>query len=119
MEDITAFCGLDCAKCEAYNATLSKDEEMKKLIAKKWSQLNGVEITPDMIHCLGCKGLGCKTPFCENICQIQKCAISKKVQSCADCSLYLGCSKLAMITGSNMQARWNLEKRKKRKEQKK
>ena len=50
-----AHCGLDCSKCDAYIATINNDDELRESVAKLWSELNGVEITPEMINCEGCR----------------------------------------------------------------
>ena len=63
-----AYCGLDCETCDARLATIRDDDELRKKTADLWTELNGVEITPAMINCLGCRVDGPKTPFCESLC---------------------------------------------------
>lgn len=109
METLIAVCGLDCEKCEARIATLNNDDGMKARVAKEWSALNGVEITPDMIHCVGCRADGVKTPYCQHICPIRKCAIGKGLDTCGDCSEMDGCKTLEAILSGNPQARENLK----------
>ena len=53
MDDYIAYCGLNCETCEARLATVNNDVELRRRIAKEWSELNGVEITPEMINCVG------------------------------------------------------------------
>ena len=36
--------------------------------------MNGVEIAPEMINCVGCRIVGVKTPYCESLCPILQCA---------------------------------------------
>ncbi|MBR7064843.1 MAG: SdpI family protein, partial [Treponema sp.] len=60
-EKFVAYCGLDCKKCDAYIATLTNDDELRKKLRKKWSELNGVEITHEQINCEGCRTDGVKT----------------------------------------------------------
>ena len=50
MDEMIAYCGLDCGKCEARIATVANDDELRKKVAKNWSELNKVEIMPDMIN---------------------------------------------------------------------
>ena len=47
MNELIACCGLDCEKCDARIATVTNDEALREKTAALWSQLNGVEITPD------------------------------------------------------------------------
>ena len=62
MKKLIAYCGLDCEKCEAYIATKNNDNALREKVAKEWSELNGVDITPEMINCDGCRVDGVKTP---------------------------------------------------------
>ncbi|MBP5175824.1 MAG: DUF3795 domain-containing protein [Treponema sp.] len=101
MNDYIAYCGLDCEACEARIATVNNDEAMKVKVAEKWSEWNGVKITPEMINCVGCKIPGVKFPFCESMCNIKKCAEGKKFATCGSCSEFRSCEKLSMITGTN------------------
>ena len=51
MRKMIARCGLDCEKCEAFIATERNDDALRAKVAREWSELNRVEITPDMINC--------------------------------------------------------------------
>ncbi len=55
MKTLIAYCGLDCESCEARLATINNNNSLRAKVAKKWSDLNGVEITPQMINCVGCR----------------------------------------------------------------
>ena len=103
-----AYCGLDCEKCEARLATVNNDEALRQKVAAHWSELNGVTITPEMIHCTGCRLEGAKTPFCESMCPIRQCARGKQYETCADCDEMERCPKLNMIHRNNAEARRNL-----------
>ena len=48
-------CGLDCEVCDARIATLTNDTTLREKTAALWTKLNGVPITPEMIHCTGCR----------------------------------------------------------------
>ena len=78
MNDYIGYCGLDCEKCEARLATVNNDENLRKKVAELWSQLNGTEITPEMINCTGCRIEGPKYPYCESMCPIKQCASDRK-----------------------------------------
>lgn len=109
MGKLIAACGLDCGKCEARKATLVNDDSLKEKIAKEWTELNNVLITKEMINCLGCLEEGVKTPFCESLCPIRKCVISKKIMNCGKCDDLNRCEKIKMIIDSNCDALKNLK----------
>ena len=98
MEDKKAYCGLDCATCDAYKATITNDDVLREKTALLWSELNGVTILPEQIRCEGCKGNGVKTIFCEKLCPIRTCAVKKEMDACALCADFKTCKTIAMIT---------------------
>ena len=108
MKDCIAFCGLNCENCEARLATINNDDALRKKVASLWSELNGVEITSEMINCVGCRIDGVKTPYCESMCSIRQCAFSKKVETCGSCTEVMTCVKVGMILKNNEEARRNL-----------
>lgn len=112
MDKLVACCGLDCEKCEAYIATQNNDDELREKVAKDWSKLNGVSIATEMINCDGCNANGRKTPFCNYLCEIRKCATKKKYSTCGFCQNVDKCEKLAMITSNNESALRNLKEKK-------
>lgn len=113
MKKLIAYCGLDCEKCEARIATLNNDNELRVKVSKEWSAMNGVEITPEMINCEGCRMDGVKFPFCESLCPIKKCASEKGFETCGNCADMESCEKVGMVIGNNDSARKNLEKTRK------
>ena len=62
-----------------------------------------------MINCTGCRIEGAKTPFCDGLCEIRKCAINKKVETCGSCDEFMQCNKIKMITSNNEEALKNLK----------
>jgi len=108
MKAFIAYCGLDCETCEARLATVHDDNVLREKVAKLWSELNGVEITPDMINCAGCRIDGVKTPYCDTLCLIRQCAMGKGYETCGDCGEVRTCEKAGMILGNNEDARRNL-----------
>ena len=108
MDRLIAYCGLDCGKCEARRATLDDDDALRGKVAKEWSELNGVEITPEMINCVGCRIEGAKTPFCDSLCPIRQCAMGRGVETCGSCADLDSCGKIRMITDNNDEALNNL-----------
>lgn len=109
MDNSIAYCGLDCGACEARKATAEDDDALRAKVAREWSEMNGVEITPEMINCDGCRVGGRKTPYCESLCPIRQCALGKGVETCGGCGEVLSCGKAGMILGNNADARRNLE----------
>ena len=108
MTEFIAYCGLNCAACEARMATINNDDTLREKVAKLWSELNSAEITPEMINCVGCRIDGVKTPYCESLCPIRQCAISKGVETCGSCEEVRTCEKAGMILKNNEKARRNL-----------
>ena len=104
MKEYIAYCGLDCESCEARLATVNNDATLRQKVAKEWSELNGVEITPEMINCVGCRIDGAKTPYCESLCPIRQCAMSRGLETCSGCGEMEHCEKLGAITGHNTDA---------------
>ncbi|WP_022762831.1 MULTISPECIES: DUF3795 domain-containing protein [unclassified Butyrivibrio] len=108
MTDFIAFCGLDCEQCEARIATVNDDNSLREKVAKEWTELNGVDITPEMINCVGCRLTGVKTPFCQSLCEIRQCALGRKMETCGSCSDMKACSKVGMIINNNPEAKQRL-----------
>jgi hypothetical protein len=104
MNEYIAYCGLDCEACEARIATVNNDAELRQRVAKEWSELNGVEITPEMINCVGCRIDGAKTPYCESLCPIRQCARQRHVVTCGSCGEMASCEKLGAIVRNNPDA---------------
>lgn len=109
MREYIAYCGLDCETCEARLATVNRDDALRRKVAAEWSALNNADITPEMIHCTGCRIPGAKTPFCDALCPIRRCAMGRGTETCGGCPEMKACEKLAMITGNNPDARRRLE----------
>lgn len=104
-----AYCGLNCEVCEARLASVNDDDALREKVAGLWSELNGVEITPEMINCSGCRIDGVKTPYCDSLCPIRQCALERGVETCGACADMSKCEKLGMITENNADALKNLK----------
>lgn len=104
-----APCGLDCTKCDAYIATVSDDNALREKTAKLWAEANNAPITPEMINCTGCRSEGVKTPFCDYMCEIRKCAAQKGQAFCSPCAGMESCEKLKPILENSEEARKNLK----------
>ena len=103
-----APCGLDCAQCEAYQATQSNDRSGLEKLAEKWrKEFNSPEITADGLLCDGCRTGGRTIVYCQQ-CGIRKCAIERNLATCAVCTDY-ACEKLEGFLKDAPKARVNLE----------
>jgi hypothetical protein len=78
--DTIAFCCLDCAKCDAYLATVKKDDALRAEVAARW------KMKPEQIECLGCKSA--KALFS---CTLKKCATKRGLPTCAHCADFSSC----------------------------
>ncbi len=110
MTRMTAFCGLDCAACEAYLATQADDEAAKERIAAEWREgYKNPSITPAYVTCDGCTNLeGRAGGHCLE-CDIRACGIERRVANCAHCADYATCGKLARFFGMVPAAKANLD----------
>jgi Protein of unknown function (DUF3795) len=108
MATMIAFCGLDCAGCEAYLATQTDDDAKRAETAKEWSARYHADIKPGQINCDGCRSDGRKFFYCATMCELRKCGLSKGVDNCAGCDDY-PCAKLEKFFQVAPQARTALD----------
>ena len=99
MKTMIAYCGLDCEKCDAYLATIHDDRALREKTAKLWSELNQITILPD----------GRKTVYCDQLCQIRRCAMKKGFETCGVCPDMETCPTVATVISNNAAARKNLK----------
>lgn len=104
MKNRIACCGLDCETCDARIATATDDAALRERTAALWTKLNDVPITPEMLHCTGCRAAGAKTPFCDHLCPIRGCVREQKLDTCAGCPQLEACPTLGRITANNPRA---------------
>jgi len=62
-----------------------------------------------MINCDGCRMNGVKTPYCESLCEIRKCALKRKLETCGDCPEIHGCPTVGPVIEYSPEARENLK----------
>ncbi len=94
MEKMIAYCGLDCAGCEAFIATQADDLAAKQALLKKWRvEFNSPEMTLASVTCDGCTSSGRLGGYCD-ACPIRACATVKSVVNCAYCDQYETCETL-------------------------
>ena len=102
------YCGLDCEQCGAFIATQNNEDALRGKVADEWARLYNAPIKPEHINCTGCQSTGVKTYYCDQMCEIRKCATKKSVSTCADCSDY-PCSVLDEILRMAPQAKTKLD----------
>ena len=105
-EKMIAYCGLDCAKCDAYIATQTEDKALLEKTAKLWSEWNKVEIRPEDVYCDGCRSNGRKSAY---FCQVKRCAESKSLIHCGYCLEMEECAKIRPFLESNAEIKDNLK----------
>jgi hypothetical protein len=113
MENMIAFCGLNCASCPIHVATLEQDQTLKQsmraAIAEQCSKYYNMNIQPeDVMDCDGCcADTGRLFSGCLE-CKIRKCALQKNIESCALCGEYT-CNQLEEHFKLDPAARERLE----------
>jgi len=85
MNKFKSACGLNCNKCECYEATIANDSERKKDIAVRWSKNYDAALTEEAINCMGCLSDGPRFSWCDN-CPIRACVQSKGYDNCSECA---------------------------------
>ncbi|MCK9422725.1 MAG: DUF3795 domain-containing protein [Bacteroidales bacterium] len=109
MEKLIACCGLDCSVCDARNATIQNDDDLRKATAEKWQKMyNAPDITPETINCTGCRVEGVKFSHCLQ-CEIRKCADTKGYVTCGECPELDGCQIVAGVHKFMPEALQNLK----------
>jgi hypothetical protein len=93
MGKMIAYCGLDCAACDAYIATQNNDQALKEKTAAEWSKNFGFDFTPDMINCTSCQGSGVKVGNCYE-CGVRKCSSEKGLANCGVCGDFKDCETI-------------------------
>ena len=61
MNEMTAYCGLDCSQCGAFIATKEDDDHKRAEVAALWSKMFKTEIGMEQINCDGCRTGGERT----------------------------------------------------------
>ena len=110
MSEILAACGLDCAACESYIATMAEDRKALEALAEKWGKQFNFPATADKVRCHGCMATdGVQIGHCAE-CQVRLCARGKGHSTCADCADF-GCATLSAFIKEIPGARERLEAR--------
>lgn len=98
MNMMISYCGLTCNTCPIYLATIEGDElrkqQLREAIAKQCAEQYNLKLhLEDITDCDGCRAnTGRLFSGCVE-CEIRKCAIERKIKTCAFCDDY-ACKKL-------------------------
>jgi len=109
MNQLIAFCGLDCAKCDAYLATQANDDAAKERVLEKWRAQYGADVPLAAVTCDGCVTVGGRAGGYCGQCPIRACGVTHKVANCAYCAEYNACDKLAGFFKTVPDARVRLD----------
>jgi hypothetical protein len=93
IEKMIAYCGINCAECNAYLATKNNDQRLREITAAEWTKNYDFNFTPEMINCTSCTGSGIKTGYCSQ-CEIRRCAVEKGVKNCGACKEFEKCETI-------------------------
>ena len=104
MTQMTAFCGLNCADCPAFQATQDNDDDARARTARLYNREFNFNLTPDDINCDGCKSnTGRLIGYCQG-CEIRKCGQDKRIDDCTRCREQ-PCDRLAAFHAFSPQAK--------------
>lgn len=138
MDNLIAYCGIDCSQCPAFIAYKNDDDELREKTSKKWSEMYKIkyqqsislidkidnqkpddssqdyknfvyELKKEDINCEGCKAGKVHVYYCSSICNIRRCASSKNIENCAFCLDY-PCQMLSDFIKDLVKAQDNLKK---------
>lgn len=85
-----AVCGLDCTGCDMREATTNP--ELRRQHAEWFKRERGIDVKPEDIHCMGCKGD--RSMHWSPDCWILQCCIDKKgLAFCSQCDEF-PCARL-------------------------
>jgi hypothetical protein len=97
MDNLIAYCGLDCKTCDVKVATENNNNVLRATLAARMQiHYKNPEISIADINCSGCRKTGVKMWYCE-LCEIKKCATSKSFQTCAMCEKMETCQMVGKI----------------------
>ena len=86
MNDMTAYCGINCATCPLYKATVSGDDALKRQVAEEWGSMYKRTFHISEMECSGCKSE--KVFIMCSKCDIKACNKNKESETCRRCSGY-------------------------------
>jgi hypothetical protein len=109
MNKLIAVCGLDCTACNAYIASKTNDDALRRKTAEEWSKAYGFDCKPEMVNCHGCLTTdGVQIGHCAE-CEMRQCAIGKGYKNCASCADLSSCKPLNEFFANCPDAKTNLD----------
>ena len=86
MDNLIAYCEINCNSCSLYIATVNKDVSLKMEVATNWGKMYNRIFKIEDMECLGCKS---KKVFmlCKK-CDIKSCNENKAIETCSQCDNY-------------------------------
>ncbi|UCF60528.1 MAG: DUF3795 domain-containing protein [Anaerolineaceae bacterium] len=109
MNEMIAFCGIDCYECGALIATRENDDVKRKEVAEIWSKEFNADIQTKDINCDGCLSEGGVLFRHCTVCEIRICGKGKAIANCAYCAEY-ACDKLDELFSMVPDAKTRLDK---------
>jgi hypothetical protein len=108
MDEMIGYCGINCTKCPAFEATQKNDDDARARVAQEWSQHFGADLKAEDINCEGCLTDTDRIFNYCRVCDIRSCAGERELVNCAYCGDY-GCEKLTKIHDMVPDAKNKLE----------
>ena len=87
-----SYCGYRCDLCPSYKRNLQSDADRVR-VGEDYRKYYGLEMAPEDIECDGCLGDG---DVANPKCPVRPCAISRGVQTCAECEDF-ACANLRKV----------------------
>ncbi len=100
-----SYCGLICDECNAYKATASKDDMLRKQTAEEWSKMYGADLKAEDIKCLGCRS-DVNFGYC-GMCRVRACNLERNISNCSEWDSFI-CDKLEEILNHASELRERL-----------
>ena len=108
MNEMYAFCGLDCAVCPAYVATQAGDEAAQLKLLAQWREQYDPNMTIAGVTCDGCTSAGRHGGYCD-ACPLRTCGQARGLTTCAVCPDYDGCQTLEAFFAQAPEVRTQLQ----------
>lgn len=82
---MVCYCGVDCARCRTFRATIDNDDEARKTVKAFYEEI-GCKIEIKDLNCFGCRSDETMSACAD--CPYMKCGKEKGLQRCDECKEY-------------------------------